>query len=78
MIKYHGRSFDIEDLGDFFSVGPGQETENLVDNQNACEVSLLIFSTWYITQRRPVPHWKNKQTSTTKQTPVVISWKFHH
>jgi hypothetical protein len=41
MIKYHGRSFGVENLKDFFSVDTEQETENNADN--VCEVSSQIF-----------------------------------
>ena len=44
MIKYHGPSFNIEDLGDFFSVDPvtNQEVDDFDSDKESCEVSLEV------------------------------------
>jgi hypothetical protein len=51
MIKYHGPSFDIEGLKDFFSVDSEQKTEKDLDNDDSCEVSSLIsHDIFHVTQ----------------------------
>ena len=42
MIKFHGPSFNINDLGDFFEVNPMVEDDEELDfDEHPCKVSYL-------------------------------------
>lgn len=54
MIKYHGPSFDIEGLKDFFSVDSEQKTEKDLDNDDSCEIPDVPASIELVDRAEPL------------------------